>query len=228
MKFSKGIMPLLLLTAGAAPISPARAQFAGFTGNARFDAATKQGAVPYGSLSLYPVAIFATAGRNIQTNNAAGDEVSGAISVGGTLIAGNLGLKLPKSRSALEIGGWYWANGDTGLYQAQGRFFFTPQIGVQLAYLGATRVGGSAYSGFVVYDVTSRQFSRRARPRWTAEAGLGLIRDTSSGQDTTDFSLFMSASLEIAPRVSINASQWFLRDRSADLNRFALGIGFSF
>ncbi len=227
MKFSHGAAPLLLLTAGVTSISPARAQFAGFTGNARYDASAKQGAVPYGSLSIYPVAIFATAGRNI-VSNANGNDVSGAVSVGGTLISGDVGVKLPRSRSALELGGWYWANGDTGLYQAQGRFFFTPQLGVQLAYLGATRVAGSAYSGFVVYDLTSRQFARRLRPRWSAELGLGLLRDTSGGQDTTDFSLFLSASVEIAPRISINASQWFLRDRSSDLNRFALGVGFSF
>ena len=223
MKFSHGTAPLLALMAGAASITPARAQFAGFTGNARYEATASQKAVPYGSLSLYPVAIFATGGRITDT-------VAGAVSDSGLLVAGDVGVKLPRTRSALEIGGWYWNKGSSDLYQIQGRAFLTPQIGLQLSYIGSTNklASGHTYSGFVVYDLTSQQFARRARPRWSVEFGLGLLRDVSAGQDTSDFSFFVSGSVEIAPRISINASQWYLRDRSADLNRFALGLGFSF
>ena len=142
---------------------------------------------------------------------------------------------MPHTRAALEVGGWYWNSGSADLYQAQGRVFFTPQLGAQLAYIASTRTpGDNSYSGFLVYDLSSRQYSRKARPRWALEFGLGLFRDTSKDQstgtnsDTTDFSLYVSGSLEIAPRISLNASQWYLRDRNADLNRFALGIGFSF
>ena len=221
MKFSQGAALLFMLTAGTVSISPARAQFAGFTGNARYDATTKQGVVPYGSLSVYPLAVFATGGRFP-------DGTAGVRSDPGTLVSGNLGLKLPRTRSALEVGGWYWTKGSSDLYQIEGRGFFTPEIGLQVSYLGSTHVSGSSWSAFALYDLSSRQFSRRTRPRWNVEFGLGLFRDPSASSDSSEFSLFISAAVEIAPRISINASQWYLRDGSSDLNRFALGVGFSF
>ncbi len=201
---------------------PAHAQgYAGFTADARDEAVKKPGSKFYGSFSFYPLAAFETGGR--LPNLSAGTTTSY-----GTLFAADLGVKPARARGAIEIGTWYWNSGVSDLYQVHLRGFFTPELGVRAAYLASTSVSGSAYTTFLVYDLTSRRIQPRARRRWTVETGLGVFFDPTAGRTTSSFSMYVQGSVEIAKRITINGSQWYLRDRSADLNRFALGLGYSF
>lgn len=211
---------ILVLVAGGT--RSANAQFAGFTGYSRYDATTKAGNVGYGSFSYFPVAVF-------QSGGSFGNGAVGTRSDFGSLVSGDFGLKLAKTTSALELGGWYWTKGSSDLYQIQGRAYFTRELGLQVSYLSSTSTSGNAWATYLLYDLSSLKFGRKVRPRWGIKTGIGLFQDVSAGSPKpTNLTYFISGSIEVAPRVSINASTWYLRDRSADLTRLAVGLGYSF
>lgn len=206
----------------AALAAPAFAQFPGFTGNARYEATARPEARRYGSISLYPVALYTVAGR-------LSNEAAGTSTQAGVLLAADVGVKPAGRRSAYELGGWYWSRGSSDLYQIHARAFATPALGAQLSYLSSTSIGGNAYTAFLLYDLASRQFAPGSHlKKWTIEMGLGMFIDASGGRRTTSATLFTQASLGLGGRLSLNVGQWYLRDRSTDLNRFVAGLGYNF
>ena len=220
MKVLRGAARAALAMACGALAAPAFAQFPGFTGNARYEATVRPESRRYGSVSLYPLAVFTVAGR-LSTQQAGTDTEAGV------LLAADLGVKPAGRRSAYELGGWYWSRGNSDLYQIHTRAFVTPEVGVQLSYLGSTSVGGDAYTAFLLYELASSQVAPRARRRWTVQTGLGAFLDASGGRKTTSVTVFTQGSVSLGGRVSLSAGQWYVRDRSTDLNRFVVGFGYS-
>jgi hypothetical protein len=201
--------------------SRANAQFAGVTGNARYEASVKPGTQHYGSASFYPFASFASGGNF-------GNGTSGTRTDFGTLFAADFGVKPAKSRNSYEVGGWYWTKGGSDLYQLQGRVYFTPEMGVQLAYLGSTKVSGNSYTAFLLYDLASNKVAPTAKKKWTIQTGLGLLMDPTGGRTTVSPTVFVQFSTMVAKNISVNAGIWTLRDRSTDITRYVLGSSYRF
>ena len=80
--------------------------------------------------------------------------------------------------------------------------------------------------------------SARRKP-FGVEVGLGTYIDPtplansnstlpSHRLTTISFSAYINGSLDLGKKFSINAGQWYIRDRTADLTRFTLGMGYHF
>ena len=177
--------------------------------------------IHYGAVSAYPFAPFVTGGR-------LGDGTAGTTTENGVLFAGTFGIRDHKRSSAFEVGGWYWTKFQSDVYQIHARELFTPRFGFQAAYLGSTAVPGTAYSTFLFYELRSRDQAPNSRRQWNLETGLGVFYDVSNGRNTSTASVYVDAAVEIAPRITLNGTFWYVRDRSQDLNRFALGAGYHF
>jgi hypothetical protein len=211
------------------PGPAAHAQFAGFTGNARFTATTTTKAATYGNITFYPFVGWEEGGRF-------GGTTAGTASTFGVMTSGNFGFKPAKSSTSFEIGGWYWNNGPSDLYQINARVFPFASFGFQIAYLASTihPEAGSAETYCLVYDLNSKRIQPTARKPWQVELGLGAYVDNgpngTSGlpESTGSLTVFAQASFEIAKHVSLTASDWYVRDRATDFTRFAAGIGYSF
>lgn len=203
------------------------------------------------SLSFFPVAPFASSGgfatgvQGTQTNY-------------GMLLDGELEVswKRGQGKEALNrvgLGGYYWSKGSGDLYQIHQRVFFSEQFGIQTAYLSSSSsvALGPSYTFFFLYDLNSRSLfgqrggrergakSDKRTPRpFNIELGLGTYIDPTGQQlpnggpehrlTTLGFSTFISGTFDMGKRVSLIASQWYVRDRTADLTRFALGVGYRF
>lgn len=191
----------------------------GFTVTGRYEAVT-EGSGRYGSVSIYPLAPFMRAGRFAEGG-------AGTRTQHGMLFAADVGFT-PASGRSTELGGWFWGSGDSDVFQIHAKHFFSREIGVQIGWIGSTKSSGNAYTLFGIYDLASGNVAPEARRKWGVQTGLGVIQDDSSGEDSTDFTMFVQGSLEIGKNISVNATHWYLRNRIVDLNRFALGIGYSF
>ena len=191
----------------------------GFTVTGRYDAVT-EGSGRYGSVAFYPLAPFMRGGRFAEGG-------AGTRTQHGMLFSADVGFT-PASGRSTEFGGWFWGPGDSDVFQLHVKHFVTREIGVQVGWIGSTRDSGNAYTLFGIYDLASGNVAPEARRKWGVQTGLGIIKDDSSGSDSTDFTMFVQGSLEVGKNISVNVTQWYLRNRIVDLNRFALGIGYSF
>ena len=207
------LMSLILICPGTA-----RAQL-GFTVTGRYDAVT-EGSGRYGSVAFYPLAPFMRGGRFAEGG-------AGTRTQHGMLFSADVGFT-PASGRSFEIGGWFWGTGDSDVFQIHAKHFITREIGVQIGWIGSTRESGNAYTLFGIYDLASGNVAPEAPRKWGVQTGLGIIQDNSSGSDSTDFTMFVQGSVEVGKNISVNATHWYLRNRIVDLNRFALGLGYSF
>jgi hypothetical protein len=242
LKTVRSAIVITVLVSSVVLCAPARAQYNG--GNTTMTtliavAPTTQGApqtflprMHYGALSLH-YAPFFSGGRfpgasvSLPGNNQ-------SIGPGGTqtnvgpLLAGDVGFRGHNARRTLEMGGWYWTRGHTDLYELHGRGFFSETMGVQVGYLGSTSSSGSAMDTFLFYDFASQQLDKNARRPWAIEVGIGPFMDFSAGKTTNSFSFYLQGSLGVAKNLSVSLSQWYVRDRSLDNIRLALGLAYRF
>ena len=217
----QGLHILAVLTLGSGLASAARAQFPGGSALVRFDATRKEQTRTYGDFDIYPLAPF-TVGGNFANGS------SGTQTDFGLLLSTNIGIKPAKARGAVEFGGWYWTKGNASLSQYHVRGFVTPDFGVQFSYLQSSRAPGAAYTAFFVYDLLSQRVNPKSTRRWSIEGGLGGFFDLAAGRSTSSVSMYVQGSYQLYGNLNANAGIWYLRDRSDDLNRFNVGLGYSF
>ena len=217
---------LTALIAGSLTLCESAGAQLGFTVTGRYEAVA-QGSGRYGSVALYPLAPFMRAGIFAEGG-------SGTKTAHGMLFAAEGGYTPPSGRS-IELGGWFWSSGDSDVYQIHGKTFFNRELGVQLGWIGSTGAEGNALTLFLIHDLASANVAPDSRRKWGVQTGLGIIRakakdPTNVGDEPTsnDFTMFVQGSLEIGKNMSVNLTQWYLRNRITDLNRFALGVGYSF
>ena len=230
MKIVRVIAPLFALCIATA-VSPAFAQIGvpadrGHITGFKTDERTKKqqpiyGNNRYGSVGLYPLASFARAG--LLSGGGAGTATTS-----GGLVSVDFGLRSANARLPIEIGGWYWNSGNADLYQVHVRAFVTPEVALQVAHIDSSKVNSNSYTIFGIYELASRRVQPDTRRPWTAQFGAGLFFDATGGSTTTHFTTFAQGSVTLWGNLSLNASEWYVRDRSVDLNRFLLGIGYHF
>jgi len=198
----------------------------GFTVTGRYEAVTK-GSGRYGSVALYPFAPFMRGG--IFAEGGVGTKTAH-----GVLFATDFGFT-PSNGKSFEIGGWFWKSSDSDVYQVHARSFFSRELAAQLGWIGGSE-GLNAYTLFLIHDLASANVAPESRRKWAVQGGLGVIyfetldplNPGQKGSMKSDFTMYVQASLEIAKNLSVNATHWYLRQNIVDLNRFALGIGYSF
>jgi hypothetical protein len=247
---------------------PASAQFSAFVASDLYGADTTQTQkkhLYYGSIALYPLAAFDTAGAFGNGN--------GTRTLAGGLYTVDLGTVLRNGllhgKVRYEIGAWYWGNSNADLYETHFRALTRSGLGFQAGYLNTTKgfivvpgeqnklvTDANALDFFVLYNIHNRRAAKAAGPavppvpgagrppkyhNWNIELGVGLFVDntphiignmpsnfTRSNATTGNYTFFISGAVEVAPRVSIIASDWVIRDRAVDLNRVSVGVGWSF
>ena len=210
---------MVTLVAGTMALGGSAGAQLGFTVTGRYQAVT-QGSNRYGSVAFYPYAPFMRAGRFAEGG-------VGTRTSDGMLFAADTGYTPPSGR-ALEFGAWFWKSSDSDVYQIHAKAFFNRELGVQIGWIGSTQASGNAYTLFLVHNLASANVAPQSRRQWGIQSGAGIIRDSSSGESSTDFTMFVQGSLEIGKKLSVNLTQWYLRNRIVDLNRFAVGLGYSF
>ena len=232
--------------------APASAQFGGGLSSdfeSTVDTGRKFGPF-YGSVAVYPIAVFVNSGTDAEG-------ASGTSYDFGRLTSLDFGFRPPRSRTPLEFGGWFWGRGsdfnltqrDNDQYQLHARVWFTTtrQLGLQVAMLDSTRIKPTsqrpdrpdfrAYTAFLLYEFRSLEPSPDRQKRWVVTTGVGFLRDATplssgsgrfEGKSTSEFTTFVQAALFFDKSLSLNLSEWYIRDREQDLNRFALGLGYKF
>lgn len=193
------------------------------------------------SVGLYPLSIFSIGGLLRQPDNSL---VGGTRSIVGSIFSYDVVSNLDYGRR-FEFGGFYFRpydGNDGDLYQIAGRYFPNKQIGFQVAYLNSTEAHGnsdaSSFSYHVLIDVTAVPTGRPDARQITARLGVGVLNNLSKeyqlsdnqfvSRSTFNFSTFVDLSYSLGPRVSLNATEWYIRDRNADLNRFSVGASYRF
>ena len=203
----------------AAPIA-AHAQI-GFTATDRYELSKISAPAHYGSIAAYPVAVFNQGGTLVNSS-------SGTRSDAGFLVSADLGFKPAKAPTSFEIGGWYWRKGRSDLYQIHARAFVSPDVAIQVGELRSTQVSGHAYTAFLIYEFNSKQIAPDLKRQFGIQIGPGIFNDPTGGKNTTTFSVFVQGSVQLDKNLTLNAGQWYLRDRQVDLTRFTLGLGYGF
>lgn len=252
MKGYRGSLAAALAAAGvagallAAAPAPARAQF-GFTTSERFDVGRQREKAFYASVSLYPFATFLQGGYFPDADQA------GTRSNPGRIIAAEAGWKRREWNTPIEAGGWLYSRGSSfnpieadenaageriDLYELHARAYFTRsrELGVQVGYLGTSEQNGKGYTAFLISEYSTQRIRGYNRLPWGIQAGIGYLGDpsfnpysTRTGQPTytRGFSFFVQGSVQIGYRFTLNISEWYIRSRDQDLNRLALGLGYS-
>lgn len=190
------------------------------------------------TLGLYPGTVFSIAGQLLDEE--LNQLVGGTKSIVGTVVTYDVVSNLDYGRR-FELGGFYFSPdsdryGD--LYQLNARYFPNKQIGFQVAYIDSTEIKASSGSFHVLFDISAQGAGRTKGKKIGARLGVGTLgnftKDTSPDgttrirRQTFNFSTFLDASLEITPRLSLNATEWFIRDRNVDINRFGIGLSYKF
>jgi hypothetical protein len=188
-------------------------------------------------VDVYPLAVFTYSG-------ALGNE-GGTVSFNGELFALNAPLISGKLES-IELGGFYFLERESrDIYQFHLRLHATPEWGTQIAYLNTSNGHAPAITTFLLYDLTSARMAKSSRLPWALELGAGTywnigkdlrasegtgdnVNFTEVPRSTVNFTYYLNASVALSKKVSLSASQWYIRDRNGELNRFTLGLGFRF
>lgn len=188
-------------------------------------------------IGFYPFAVFSYSG-------ALGNQ-GGTLSFNGEVFTLNAAL-LAGKRQSVELGGFYFAErGGRDIYQANLRFHMTPEWGTQIAYLNTRNGHAPAITNFLLYNLSSARVASNAKRAWGLEIGIGtywnvgkdLTAQNGAGgnvnfnevpRSTVNFTYYLNASIAITKTVNLSASQWYIRDRNGELNRFTIGLGFRF
>ena len=99
------------------------------------------------------------------------------------------------------------------------------------------------FYGFSSYSVAKnaedrKALSKRTKGNWSVEIGAGLYIDMSlhylqaqqtySSNSTANYTFYASGSIQLYRSLSLQATEWVLRDRLQELNRITVGLGYSF
>lgn len=189
---------------------------------------------PIFTLTFDPLAVFSYAG--------ALPGGGGTKSFTGLILAPNYAIPRGKQTS-LELGGFYFLEKDRrDIYQVDVKYFVNREVGAQLAYLNLRIGNAPAFTGFLLYRLTSPANSSK---NWNLLFGGGAYYNISrqispiiggGGNEifpeaplsTVNFTFFMNGSITLNKTMSLTASHWYIRDRNSELNRFALGLTFKF
>lgn len=196
------------------------------------------------SLGVFPLVTF------LRSGVLAGTGTSGTGEINGSLYAADLALFFSQKAPTLDLGGWYFvkyghelrrtdsSDGKQDLWEAHARLFASPRrdIGFQVAALSSTaKVSpGKQYTLYFVSEYASSRLRKRSKTPWALQGGIGTfinpLYDPDFGRKHTTygFSFFLSGSVSVGKRFNITLSEWYIRDRSADVNRLAFGLGYNF
>ena len=202
------------------------------------------------SASIYPFAIFQQSGYFSR------EGVGGTRTAHGRLTAVDVSFKIPRVYAPVEVGGWYWTRGSEFnlfegteyIYQLHARTFFKPDrtFGIQGSVLrGGYNIDNdfddvvTSYTMFLLGEVSSALLmpQREFKHPWALQIGVGIYsnptydptaRRFNRGNYTRGFTSFVQGSVVLSEGLTLNVSQWYLRDRDLDYNRFLLGFGYSF
>ena len=191
-----------------------------------FSVDTPSGARPEGpaatvattSIALYPLASFqASAPSSLHDT--------------GALIAAE------KTFGQFGVGGWYWFNYARGsqsqdFYELHGDYNLGKQfgnhLGIQAGVLSSpSHVEGESFDVFVTGQISSAQLNQKTRYPWAIQVGAGPFIDATFNQSSTNATAFVAGSLEMAKHLTLQASYWYVRDQSLNVNRLAIGVGYS-
>ncbi len=187
------------------------------------------------TVGLFPATQFSVAGQLFDSD--ANEFVGGTRTVVGTVLTLDSISNLDNGRR-FELGGWFFFPNDgsvNDLYQLSARYFPNKQIGFQIAYIDSTQFKASSASYHLVFDVSSQGAGVTKGVTISSRLGVGALTNFTRDSDefgvtrrrnTTNFSTFVDVSLEITKRLSINATEWFVRDRNNDVNRFGIGLSY--
>lgn len=185
------------------------------------ESTTTTGPTRYGAVVVYPYAGFRLGGS-------LPNGTSGTTSNIGGLFSLDFGFRKRGHVDALEFGGWYWSDAHSNLYQVHGRYMFNPDLGFQAALLNTTRGAPNLYTLFAIYDLDSHRIGAKTRRAFGIQFGVGTLLDSGQNKTTSDLSFYANARLNLATNITLNGTAWYVRDRNVDLNRFAVGLGYSF
>lgn len=193
------------------------------TGGATVAAGTRKNSAY--SVNLFPYAPFQVGFKA----DVAGISVDSKGTTNGILIAPEAIFAAKNGRTGYGFGGWYWARTETGgddsdkavqdLFDIHGRYLFTPQIGVQLGYLGNARVKGGfsdfkqqGVNLFATYNYASPPKPDGKGGTFGANVGLGVqqIASTDLFESSAFFTGFAAVSYEPVKNFSVNLSYYFL------------------
>ncbi len=222
----KSVLPAACLLVLGSCGSAAHAQFGytatpGFTATGRHAENAVRAPATYGAIGLYPAAPFNSGG----TFNGG---ISGTRTNMGGLVYGTIGFQSPKGKKETELGAWVWATGKTDLYQFEVRRYIGPEVALQLSKIQSTKAEGEGYSAFAIYTLDSSRVAPTSPRAFGVQVAPGIFYDTSGAAKTYSFTTFVQGSYEIGKNITLNASEWYVRDRGVDLTRFALGVGIGF
>jgi hypothetical protein len=231
---------------------PAFAQYSGNPRNDYGDSVIQPGKrVPiyHYNIGIYPLAAFDTAG-------VFGGR-TGTQTLAAPLFTFEASTVTRNPRTRIDVGGWYWGKSDADLFEVHVRAVTRSGLGLQIGYLNNTKktvlrqgftsgllTDANANDAFLIYEVRSPRTTAlpvsRHQP-WVVQFGAGLFIDYTphligvphpnqdiSNATTGNYTFFVAGSIELAPRFNFQASEWIVRDRGEDLNRVAIGLGYSF
>lgn len=191
---------------------------------------------PVLGVALYPATVFAVSGALVNSANSL---------TGGTRLTTGATLSFDEvltagKQSTVSLSGFYFRDyqGLTDLYQVAFSSFPRYSYGFQFAFLDSTLKSAPGATAHVILRFENQMAARSWKSPLQADLGIGIYSDFSPNYDFADgkyvveqsvnFSTFFEASYEIAPNVSIVGSEWYVRDRNDDVNRFGIGLSFSF
>jgi hypothetical protein len=203
------------------------------TVNGKQGVITKREALSFG---VYPLTVFSVAGAIQRSSD--GAFVGGTYSSTGITYSGDYVQLLDQSRR-LEVGGFYYRafDGSSDLYQVALRFFPTPVAGFQFGYIDSTMFPARTNSYHVLLQTEGRGINGK-EGAVHMEFGVGILNNLSpqlntgtgaySSLSTVNFSTFVDVSYGLSKNVKLLATEWYVRDRNDDINRFGLGVSFQF
>ena len=187
------------------------------------------------TVGVFPGTTFSVAGQLFDAD--ANEFVGGTQSFVGTVLTLDSVSNLDNGRR-FELGGFFFFpdNSDVNdLYQVAARYFPNKQIGFQVAYIDSSQFKASSASYHLLLDISTQGAGVTKGVTISSRLGVGALtnftrdRDengVSTRRNSTNFSTFVDVSLEITKRLSLNATEWFIRDRNNDINRFGIGLSY--
>lgn len=188
------------------------------------------------SAANYPFASFSVSGSLIRPSD--GALTGGTKSIMGQVTALDGAFSIGE-RKSLEIGGFYFKEYDkpTDLYMATVRYFPTPEFGFQVGYIDSTQQSAKSLSYMMIYRISSSLLGARGR-LFQVELGLGALNNLTQdfhigstryvNRASVNFTSFVEVSYEFSKNWRLLGSQWFIRDRTNDVSRFGIGVGYKF
>ena len=141
---------------------------------------------------------------------------------------------LSNGKSGLGVGGWYWVRTQSkgvksNFYEGHVKYYFTPNIGLQVGYLGNSSnedaLGEKGVNGYVTYQYASPRPAGAKAGSFSASIGLGVQNygsfssdlDLGNGLQKVElfkssllFAGFVSGGYEVFHGFSVNLSYWLV------------------